>query len=121
MTNWIDRPPTYLEWKDAKNHGCWWVKFLLVPETEEMDDDGEIIAWPEVWHVEIVTIGMSSDGFKHIMQEIKGEEPDYSGIRLHGHGHVLKDFDLDDEKLTEHMYWQPVAAPLDDVKDRRPR
>ena len=120
MSAWSDKPPTYKEWREANNHGAWWVKFLLSPEhTGEID--GEVITWPEAWYTDVVTIGVSySKGFKHIMQEIRGEEPDYSGVTLHASGQVLKSFTLDDEKKTKYMYWQPVAPPQDDIKDQRP-
>ena len=121
MSAWSDKPPTYKEWRDAKNHGCWWVKFILSPEfTEEVG--GEILTWPEVWYTEIVTIACSySYGFKHLIQEIKGEEPDYSGITLHARGHILKSLDLSDSLQVQDMYWQPVVPPMDDVKDQRPQ
>ena len=121
MSAWSDKPPTYKEWREAKNHGCWWVKFILSPRfTEEID--GEMVTWPEAWYTEIVTIGVSyKNGFTHLIQEIKGEEPDYSGITLHGHGHILKSLDLSDSSKVKDMYWQPVVRPTDDIKDKRPK
>jgi hypothetical protein len=121
MSEWHDKPPTYREWRDANNHGCWWVKFILSKEhTEEID--GEMVSWPEAWYTEVVTIavGYGKGGFKHLIQEIKGEEPDYSHITLHARGHVLKSLDLSDPSQVKDMYWQPVASPVDDVKDQRP-
>lgn len=108
MSNWRKEPPTYREWLDAKNHGCWWVKFPLCKETTEVVD-GEELTWPEAWFTEVVTITCSHpDGL------LRGK------ARLHGGGSILKSFDLDDPKATSDMYWQPVVRPLDDVKDQRP-
>lgn len=121
MGAWSDKPPTYKEWRDANNHGCWWVKFMLSPRhTEEVEE--ETVTWPEAWYTEVVTIAVSyTSGFKHLLQEIKGEEPDYDGVTLHARGHLLKSLDLSDSSQVQDMYWQPVVAPTDDIKDERPR
>ena len=123
MTKWQKEPPTYRQWKDVNNHGVWWIKFLLAPERIELNEEtGEEVSWHEVWFTDVVSITMSStDSFKHIMQEATGEDPDYSGIRLHAAGGIGGRFDLDDATRTKDMYWQPAAAPVDDVKDQRPQ
>ena len=129
MSNWTDKPPTYKEWLDAGNHGMWWIKFMLSPEYSEKimanaltDEEDEIITWPEVWITEIVMVSVSyTNRAKHILQEIKGEEPDYSGIELHATSALGIKLRLDDSEATKNMYWQAVAPPLDDVKDQRPK
>lgn len=105
MSSWSATPPTYKEWRDVKNHGFWWVKFILCTHIKDEDD-----SWPEIWFTEIVTIVCSyEDG-----QFLKGNG------KLHAKGLILESFDLDDEARTKDMYWQPVVRPLDDIKDRRP-
>ena len=109
MSNWRKEPPSYDEWLDAKNHGCWWIKFKLTSEFSE-EVDGELCTWPESWITDIVTLTCS-----HPDNKI------FSGTgKLHAIGNMGLKFDLDDEKKTKHMYWQPVASPLNDVKDKRP-
>jgi len=120
MKPWSKTPPTYKEWRDADNHGCWWVKFILSSEFAEEMPDGSIYTWPEAWYTEVVTISMSCENLDHISQAARGEMPDYSGIRLHAKGQLLRSLDLDDEEKCKDMYWQKVIAPLDDVRDRRP-
>lgn len=117
---WSKDPPTYKDWIDGKSHGMWWVKFILTPATEEKNDDGTTTKWREAWYTDIVCVTMSCDNFDYMSQEIKGEEPDYSGIRLHARGQILGSFDLDDEKATKDIYWQRVIPPVDDIKDKRP-
>jgi hypothetical protein len=97
---------------DAGNHGHWWVKFLLAPAwTEEID--GESLYFKDVWYTEVVQLTCS-----HPKGDLLGRRG--SKARLHATGRILKDFDLDDEKATKDMYWQPVAPPLDDTRDQRP-
>lgn len=110
---WSKTPPTYREWLDAKNHGAWWIKFRLMEETTELDEDGKPITWPEAWLTEIVAITCS---YEKGMLLSRGK-----GARLHatgGHG-ALK-FDLDDEEQTKDLYWQAVKPPDNDVRDERP-
>lgn len=108
MSAWRKNPPTHDEWLAAKNHGSWWVKFPLCFESTEIID-GEEVTWPETWFTEVVTITCSyPDGL------LKGTP------RLHARGSIIKSIDLDDPKATKHLYWQPVAPPLDDMKDQRP-
>ena len=77
----------YKQWRDANNHGVWWIKFMIMEGVTELDENGNEITWPETWHTEIVSITVSSsNGLKHLIQEVKGEIPDYSGIRLHASG-----------------------------------
>jgi hypothetical protein len=113
MSAWSKEPPTHKEWLEARNHGRWWVKFLLCPEETEIDEDGETITWPEAWYTEIVQITSSYEDF--------GDLLDSKNARLHARGGSHTDrFDLDDKEKTKDMYWQPVAPPLDDIKDQRP-
>jgi hypothetical protein len=107
MPSWSNKPPTYQEWRDADNHGCWWVKFILTQK--EIDEDGT--EWPETWYTDVVTIGVE---YK------KGKLLDPEGAVLHAHGFVTGNFTLDEEKVSG-MYWQPVAPPNDDIKDQRPK
>lgn len=110
MTKWMDRPPTYDEWMDAKNHGVWWVKFMLTPATTEMID-GEVVTFPEAWYTTVVTITSSYTS---------GQLFDKSAARLHAQGDIVKSFYLDDKQRTKGIYWQPVASPVDDITDQRP-
>jgi hypothetical protein len=107
MIAWSNKPPTYQEWRDANNHGVWWVKFILTPE--EIDEDGT--TWPETWYTDVVTIAV----------EYKKGLLDPDGAVLHARGHILDSFTLDDEEKTKGMYWQPTAPPLDDIKNERPK
>lgn len=111
MSAWSDKPPTYKEWRDAKNHGCWWVKFILSRRYTEIID-GESITWPEAWYTEVVTIAAGYEGGKLL-------DPD--AATLHARGSILKSIDLSDSAQTKDMYWQPVVAPVDDIKDERPK
>ena len=111
MSSWHKEPPTHQEWRDANNHGCWWVKFLLMPETTEPHKDGGTITWPEAWLTEIVSISVSYKQGMMLAPE---------GATLHATGTTGLKFDLDDKEKTKDMYWQPVLPPLDDVKDKRP-
>lgn len=121
MTKWQKEPPTYEQWKGANNNGVWWIKFIIMDGHTEVVD-GEDMTWPEAWYTDVVSISMSStNGLKHIMQKARGETPDYSGIRLHASGSHGIAFDLDDATRTKDTYWQPVAAPIDDIKDERPK
>lgn len=107
---WQSKPPTYEQWKDGNNNGFWWVKFQLISDQVEVDEDGEEIRWPEVWYTDVVQLVASYDSF------------DKGGAgRLHAKGGMsLKDFDLDDAEITKNMYWQPVVPPFDDENDKRP-
>lgn len=111
MSNWRKEPPTYQEWDDADNHGRWWVKFILIEEEFEPDKDGNPCRWPEVWYTDVVTIDVSYD---------LGKLLDPNAAHLHAKGTTLYHFDLDDPEATKNLYWQPVAPPLDDEKDKRP-
>jgi hypothetical protein len=112
MSSWVNKPPTYQEWKDAKNHGTWWVKFVLAPKTTELCEDGGTITWSEIWFTDVVTIGVQYENGKLL---------DPKAASLHARGHVLGDFDLDDREKTDGLYWQPVVPPKDDIKDERPK
>jgi len=109
MSSWRKEPPTYKEWMDAKNHGYWWVKFQIMPAYSEKIRD-EIVHWDEAWLTEIVTISVSYEGGL-----LGGKKP-----QLHATGTTGLKFDLHDQEKTKGFYWQPVAAPLDDIKDKRP-
>lgn len=110
MSAWSNKPPTYKEWIDAKNHGCWWVKYLLVSaHTEEID--GKTYYYGEAWFTEIVTLTCSHE---------KGQLFGGDG-KLHASGLLLREVDLDDVEGTKDMYWQQVVPPMDDVKDERPK
>jgi len=114
MTSWRKEPPTYEEWISAKNHGSWWVKYLLIESDTDVDDEtGETYTWPEGWFTEVVSLTCSyPDG------DIFGRNG--GKARLHAQGSVIGSFDVDDEERTKNLYWQPVVPPLDDVKDTRP-
>ncbi len=95
---------------------------MIMEGVTELDEGGNEITWPESWYTDVVTVTMSStNGLSHIIQRVSGETPDYSGIRLHASSSHGTRFDLDDATRTKNMYWQPVAAPVDDVKDQRPK
>lgn len=113
---WSKIPPTYREWLDAHNHGAWWIKFRLMEETTELDEDGEKITWPEAWITDIVTITSSYENGALVRSMMK---KDGEGVKLHASGMMIK-FDLDDEEQTKHLYWQAVKPPDDDVRDERP-
>ena len=114
MTAWRKDPPTYEDWKRCRNHGYWWVKFLLMEEEVEVEEDGSLGVWPEAWYTEVVQLTASYDNAADML------DPNKQG-KLHAQGNlILNRFDLDDPVATKNMYWQPVAAPLDDEKDKRP-
>lgn len=113
MSAWRKEPPTHEEWIEAENHGYWWVKFRLVEEEIEVDEEGNLGLWPEVWYTEIVQLTSSYENFGDIL--------DGKNARLHAQGTlVVEKFDLDDKEKTKDMYWQPVLPPFNDVKDKRP-
>jgi len=111
MSRWRKEPPTHQEWLAVNNHGCWWVKFLLIPETTELYE-GKTITWPETWLTEIVSISVSYEKGMSLLNS--------KTAMLHATGTMGLKFDLDDKEKTKDMYWQPVIAPYNDVKDRRP-
>lgn len=107
---WSKTPPTYREWLDAKNHGAWWVKFMICPE-EAVEIEGEDHYFPEAWYTDVVTLTCSHP---------QGSLMDSSKARLHAEGSIAGRFDLDDEEKTKDLYWQAVKPPEDDAKDERP-
>lgn len=110
--SWRKEPPTYEEWMGAKNHGAWWVKFMIAPEETVVNEETEReMVFPEAWYTDVVMITCSYE---------KGKLLDDREVRLHGRGQVLGNFDLDDEELMKKLYWQPVKPPDDDVRDQRP-
>lgn len=114
MNAWRKEPPTYQEWRECSNNGYWWIKFLLMEEEIEEDEDGEVGVWPEAWYTEVVQITASYDDPSDMFDPDKPGKLHAKGILWHDH------FDLDDPKVTKNMYWQPVVGPLDDHKDKRP-
>ena len=113
MSSWRKTPPSYEEWLSAKNHGCWWVKFMLIESETEVDEEtGDTYTWPEGWFTDVVSLTCS-----HPNGDIFGEG---NGARLHAQGSIVGRFDVDDEEFTKNLYWQPVVPPLDDIKDQRP-
>ncbi len=109
MNSWRKEPPTYKEWLDAKNHGHWWIKFIISSEFSE-EVDGGMYTWPETWFTDIVTITCSHPDNKL-----------FSGTgELHGSSSLMGKFDLSNKEKLKDVYWQPVAPPLDDTKDKRP-
>jgi hypothetical protein len=100
--NWSKIPPTSKKWLNANNHGAWWIKYKLADKTSEID--GDMITWPEVWLVEIVTI----------MEEWTSEGKD----RLVAYPSTGKSFYLDE---VQDIYWQAVKPPDNDIKDQEPK
>lgn len=114
MSNWRANPPTYAEWLAAKNRGYWWIRFRIMKEEVEVDEDGSLISWPEAWHSEIVQLTATYQDFRDIFN------PDMPG-RLRAHGGMLRDgFYLDEEDKVAGLFWQPVASALDDDDDQSP-
>ena len=113
MSAWRKNPPTHDEWMEAENHGYWWVKFRLMEEEIEVDEDGNLGRWPEAWYTEIVQVMAAYDDFDDML--------DGKGARLSATGGMMLDnLDLSDEEQMKDMYWQPVLPPFNDVKDKRP-
>lgn len=94
MNSWNKNPPTPQEWRNAKNHGMWWVKFRLCEDE---------------WYTDIVSIVIS----------YKERLFDDSQATLYAKGHVIGSFKLSDPEKTKDVYWQPVKPPLDD-SDKEP-
>jgi hypothetical protein len=110
MSKWQEEPPTYQQWKDADNHGAWWIKYCIVAETVERTPDGEVFVWPEAWVTEVVTISVAyEEGFL-----LKPEGA------LHAYASHMKSFSLDDKDKIKGLYWQACLPPADDVKDKGP-
>ena len=108
MSAWSKTPPNHEEWLNANGSGHWWVKFILCEREADVDEDGNPVFWPEVWHNDVVQITDEvTDGF-------------LENGRLTAKGSFLKAFYLDDPEATQDLYWQPIIEPLDDVKDQRP-
>jgi len=106
---WSETPPTYEEWRAAKNHGAWWIKYRLCEEHTRIVD-GEELTFPEAWYTEIVVIMSSYE---------RGGLLDRSKVRMHAHNAHMS-LDLSDPKKTNGIFWQPVKPPDDDSRDCRP-
>ena len=106
MSSWRKDPPTYREWQDAKNHGVWWVKFLLCKEEVTTDSEGRNVRFPEEWYTDIVAITVSFE---------RGRLLDPNAATLHARGHIIGSIDLNNPEHVDGVYWQPAAAPLDDT------
>ena len=110
VSAWHKEPPTYQEWRAANNHGYWWVKFILIPEKIEYDEDNNPSRWPEVWYTDVVSISVSYG---------EGNLLNPSAAHLHAQGQLVGHLDLDDKEQIKDMYWQPVVPPSDDTPAAR--